>query len=88
MWQELPSRSLYLAMKLIAMPFCGGDLLRAVLVDRVLVGGAQRVGVAEVDLVLAEVALALGVLDDDAGARHRVADPADQRSTRAVPSSE
>ena len=57
----------------------GGDLLGAVLVDRVVVGGAQRVRVAEVDLVLAEVALALGVLDRQPGAGHRVADPADQR---------
>ena len=39
----------------------------------------SAVGVAEVDLVLAEVALALGVLDRHARAGHRVADPADQR---------
>ena len=41
----------------------GGDLLGAGLVDRVVVGRRQRVVVAEVDLVLAEVALALRVLD-------------------------
>ena len=57
----------------------GGDLLGSVLVDHVLVGGSQRVGIAEVDLVLAEVALALGVLDHQTGAGHAVADPADQR---------
>ncbi len=56
-----------------------GDLLGAVLVDRVLVGGLQHRPVGEVDLVLAEVALALGRLDAQAGAGHAVADPADQR---------
>ena len=44
-----------------------------------LVGGAQRVRVVEVDLVLAEVALALGVLDDHPRRDHAVADAADQR---------
>ncbi len=57
----------------------GGDLLRGVLVDRVLVGLAQRRAVAEVDLVLAEVALALGVLDLHARRLHVVADRAQQR---------
>src|ERR1019366_79367 len=56
----------------------GRDLLGAVLVDRVLVGRAQGVGVAEVDLVRAEVALALGVLDHHPRRGHAVADPADQ----------
>ena len=51
-----------------------GDLAGAVLVDRVVVGHLQRSRVAEVHLVLAEVALALGVLDRDAGARHAQAD--------------
>ena len=60
-------------------PLLGGDLLGGVLVDRVVVGGAQRVGVVEVDLVLAEVALALGVLDGHPRALHGVADAADQR---------
>ena len=55
------------------------DLLGAVLVDRVVVRGAERGAVEEVDLVLAEVALALRVLDRHLGARHLVADPADQR---------
>ena len=41
------------------MPLLGGDLLGAVLVDRVVVGAAQGAVVAEVDLVLAEVALPL-----------------------------
>ena len=44
-----------------------------------LVGGAQRLAVVEVDLVLAEVALALGVLDHHPRAGHVVADPADER---------
>jgi hypothetical protein len=57
----------------------GPDLLGPVLVDCVAVGDAERVAVAEVDLVLAEVALAFGVLDRQAGTAHRVADPADQR---------
>ena len=47
-----------------------GDLLRRVLVDHVVVGHREGVAVAEVDLVLAEVALALRVLDADAGGRH------------------
>ena len=57
----------------------GGDLLGAGLVDRVLVGGRAAPAVGEVDLVLAEVALALGVLHPQARAGHRVADAADQR---------
>ncbi len=55
------------------------DLLGAGLVDHVVVGGGERLVVAEVDLVLAEVALALRVLHSHAGAGHRVADAADQR---------
>ena len=51
------------------MALLGGDLLGAVLVDRVVVGGPQRLAVAEVDLVLAEVALALRVLDRQPGGR-------------------
>ena len=65
-------------MKLMAVPSIGGDLLGAVLEDHVLIGCAQGVGVAEVDLVLAEVALALGVLDDHPRGGHAVADPPDQ----------
>ena len=57
----------------------GGDLLGAVLVDRVLVGDLEHGAVREVDLVLAEVALALGVLHAHAGAEHPVADAAHQR---------
>ena len=57
----------------------GSDLLRPVLVDHVVVGGRERLRVAEVDLVLAEVALALRVLDRHPGCRHLVADPPDQR---------
>ena len=56
-----------------------GDLLGAVLVDRVLVGGSHHLVVLEGDLVLAEVALALGRLDDQPGAEHAVADVAQQR---------
>ena len=57
----------------------GRDLLGAVLVDRVLVRGAQRVRIVEVDLVLTEVALALRVLNDHPRRDHAVADTADQR---------
>ncbi len=57
----------------------GGDLLGARLVDHVVVGGLERLAVVEVDLVLAEVALALRVLDDHLGGLHLVADAADQR---------
>lgn len=56
----------------------GGDLLGAGLVDRVLVAGDQGLVVAEGDLVLAGVALALGGLDGEAGAGHLVADAAQQ----------
>ena len=55
-----------------------GDFLRPGLVDAVVVAGGQRVGVAEGDLVLAEVALALGRLHVQAGAGHAVADAAQQ----------
>ena len=52
----------------------GGDLLGHGLVDRVVVAGGQCVGVQEPDLVLAEVALALGALDVQPGVVHDVAD--------------
>src|SRR5947208_11923553 len=54
-------------------------LLGAVLVDRVTVGGRQRVGEAEVDLVLPGPGLALRAFDWYAGGLHAVADLADQR---------
>ena len=79
MWQELPSRSFGLAMNVMLMPVLRRDLLRAGLVDRVVVAGGEHVGVAERDLVLAEVALALGRLDVHAGAGHAVAEPPQQR---------
>ena len=44
-----------------------GDLLRAVLHDRMRVGRHQRLGVAHVDLLLAGARLALRVLDRHAG---------------------
>ena len=56
-----------------------GDLLRAVLVDRVVVAGGERLGVLEGDLLLAEVALALDALAVHAGALHAEADVAQQR---------
>jgi hypothetical protein len=59
--------------------FLRRDLLRAVLVDDVVVRRAERVREVEVDLVLAEVALALRVLHPHARAHHRVADAPDQR---------
>ena len=57
----------------------GRDLLGGGLVDRVVVGRGEGVGVEEPDLVLAEVALALGALDVEAGVVHVVADRAEQR---------
>ncbi len=56
----------------------GGDLLCAGLVEGVLVAGDEGLVVAEGDLVLAGVALALGGLDGEPGARHLVADAAQQ----------
>ena len=56
-----------------------GDLLGAVLVDRVVVTGDQRVVVAERDLLLAEVALALDALAVHARAVHAEPDVAQQR---------
>src|SRR5215211_44846 len=50
----------------------GGDLLGAVLVDRVPVRGRERAVELEVDLVLPVVALALGVLNREPRPRHRV----------------
>ena len=57
----------------------GGDLLGPGLVDRVVVAGGHRLGVPERDLVLAEVALALGRFHVQPGPGHAVADPAQQR---------
>ena len=48
------------------------------LVDHVVVGGLERVRVAEVDLVLAGPRLALRRLDAHAGGRHRVAHVAEE----------
>ena len=62
-----------------AHAFLGGDLLGPGLVDRVVVAGGGRLGVPERDLVLAEVAFALGRLHVQAGPGHLVADPAQQR---------
>jgi hypothetical protein len=62
-----------------ALAVLGRDLLGPGLVDRVVVAGGQRLVVPEGDLVLAEVALALGGLDVQAGALHRVADVPQQR---------
>ena len=56
-----------------------GDRLRAVLVDGVLVGGLEHLRVAEGDLLLAEVALALHALAVQPGAVHRQPDVAQQR---------
>ena len=52
------------------------NLLGGELVEDVIVGHPQRVLVAEVDLVLAQVALALGILDLKARLLHRQADRA------------
>src|SRR4029453_11928822 len=52
------------------------DLLRAVLVDDVVVRRRDRLAVAQVDLLLPGRPLALAALDGDTGARHDVADRA------------
>ena len=59
------------------VPVRVGDLLGTVLVDGVVVGHREGVRVPEVHLVLAEVALALRVLDADVRARHAEPDRAD-----------
>ena len=51
-----------------AAPARVGDLLDAVLHDRVAVGHQQRPGVADVDLLLPRVRLALGAFNRDVGA--------------------
>ena len=56
-----------------------GEFLGRGLEHDVVVGGAQHLVVPEGDLVLAQVALALGRLDRQPGAVHRVADVAHQR---------
>ena len=56
-----------------------GDLLDAVLVDDVPVGHLQRLGIDQVELLLAGTPLALALLDRDAGRLHAVADRAHQR---------
>ena len=53
-------------MKVGVTPICAGDLLHRALVEHRLVGGAQRVGVADVDLVHARAVLAVIRLDLDA----------------------
>ena len=63
----------------------GCDLLGAGLVDHVVVGGGQRLVVVEVDLVLAEVALALRVLHSHARAAIELRMRRISGSTRAVP---
>src|SRR5271169_2062766 len=60
-------------------PLERSDLLGPVLVDRVLVGRPEGVRVAVIDLVLAEVALALRVLAEHPRGFHAVADAPDQR---------
>ena len=56
-----------------------GDLLGAVLIDRVVVAGDQGVVVTEGDLLLAGIALALDAFAIHAGAVHAQADIAEQR---------
>ena len=56
-----------------------GDLLGPGLVDRMVVARRHGLGVPEGDLVLAQVALALGRLDLEARPGHAVAEPAEQR---------
>jgi hypothetical protein len=58
----------------MALPLRPGDFLAAVLDDHVPVGHGQRVGVADVDLLLAGGGLALGIFDRNAGALQTVAD--------------
>ena len=55
-----------------------GELLDPVLVDDVPVRGAERVGEAEIDLLLARPGLALGALDLDAGCLHVGSDGPDE----------
>src|SRR5438552_14409984 len=57
----------------------GGDLFRAELVDRVVVAGAHRAAISEVDLMLPEVAFALRAFHVHARAFHRGADPPYER---------
>ena len=54
-------------MNVTRQPVLLGDFLQALLVDHVAVGHLQRLGVADVQLVLAEAPLAFRVLDRDAG---------------------
>src|SRR5438093_9463201 len=56
-----------------------GDLLGGLLVEDVAVGHLERVGVTDVDLVLAGTPLALGELDRHARGLEVMADGADQR---------
>jgi hypothetical protein len=58
--------------------FLRGDFLRAVLVNAVVVGARECLRVLERDLVLTEIAFALGAFRSEAGASHVVADPAQQ----------
>ena len=62
-----------------AAPLVVGDLLGPGLVDAVVVAGSQRVGVAERDLVLPEVALSLRRFHRHPRGLHVVADAPQQR---------
>ena len=55
-----------------------GDLLRPVLVDRVVIGVRQRIGIRDVDLVLPFAELTLRELDRDPGTAHVVAHLTDE----------
>ena len=65
-------------MNVIEQPLQERDLLGAVLVDDVVVGHRQRVGEAEVDLLLARPRLALRRLDAHPGGLHPVPDLAQE----------
>ena len=66
-------------MKLTALPCSQRDLLDAVLVDDVPVRHLQRLGIDQVQLLLARPPLALALLNRDAGRLHAVADRPHQR---------
>ena len=68
----------YFAMNVTELPCRVGDLLHAVLVERVAIRHLDGLGVAQVDLLLPAPPLALRELDRHGGRLHPVADGADE----------
>src|SRR5579884_3667826 len=59
------------------------DVLRTMLEDRMAIGHRERVGISDVDLVLAAAPFAFGVFDRNAGSDHLIPHVAQRRFVAA-----